>query len=138
MANGVYASVTEGVSMRPLFRTHRDMVILAPPSGKLQKYDVALYRVGEKYVLHRVVGYDKENDLYLIRGDNTYSLERVKPSAVIAKLIAFNRKGKRYEISDFSYRLYSKVWVAIYPLRHFFKKIEWFLRGLLRKLFKRK
>ena len=38
---GVLAAVTSGPSMRPLFKTHRDMIILERPKGKLHKYDVA-------------------------------------------------------------------------------------------------
>ena len=35
--NGVYASVTSGVSMRPLFKTNRDMVILKRPEAEPRK-----------------------------------------------------------------------------------------------------
>lgn len=135
---GTYASVTRGASMRPLFRTHRDMVILAKPTGMLSKYDVALYKVGSMYVLHRVVGIDKTAGVYLVRGDNTYALERVPFDAVIARLIAFNRKGKRYDVTARSYRFYSKLWVAIYPIRFLFKKIEGLLRRIYRFFFKKK
>ena len=133
-----YASVTRGASMRPLFRTHRDMVILAKPDGILKKYDVALYKVGNSYVLHRVVGIDERAGVYLIRGDNTFVLERIPFSAVIARLIAFNRKGKRYDITSRSYRLYSRVWVFIYPVRFVIKKGENLLRRIYRFFFKKK
>ena len=52
---GSYAALTDGVSMRPLFKTHRDMVVLTPPDGELKKYDVVLYRVVDKYILHRII-----------------------------------------------------------------------------------
>ncbi len=133
-----YASVTRGVSMQPLFRTHRDMVILAKPDGRLKKYDVALYKVGNNYVLHRVVGIDEAKEQYLIRGDNTYSIERVPFSSVIARLVAFNRKGKRYDITAASYKIYSRVWVFIYPIRLLFKKAGNLLRWIYRFFFKRK
>ena len=75
--NGVYASVTSGVSMRPLFKTHRDMVILKKPNGVLKKYDVVLYKAGAKYLLHRIIKVDTERNVYVIRGDNTFKLEYV-------------------------------------------------------------
>ena len=133
---GVYASNTKGVSMEPLFRTNRDMVIVKKPEGVLKKYDVALYRnpVG-KYVLHRVVGV--KDNLYLIRGDNTYSLERVPKDMVIGVLVEFNRKGKPCKCTDTSYRIYSVVWTFIYPIRYFFKRIRWFCGGVYRRLFRR-
>ena len=34
---GVYASNTKGVSMEPLFRTNRDMVIIRKPTEELKK-----------------------------------------------------------------------------------------------------
>jgi hypothetical protein len=68
--NGVYASITRGVSMRPLFKTHRDVVIVRTPIRPYKKYDVVLYTAADKYVLHRIIG--KRDGAYVIRGDNTY------------------------------------------------------------------
>ena len=134
---GVYASNTKGVSMEPLFRTNRDMVVISRPTGELRKYDVALYRSpGGKYVLHRVVGV--KDDLYLIRGDNTYTLERVPKQAVIGVLTEFNRKGRARKCTDLSYRIYSVVWTSIYPLRGFLRYIRYVLRAICRKLFKKR
>ena len=114
--HGTYASVTKGVSMRPLFKTDRDMVIISPPKGELRKYDVALYRDGTgKYILHRVIRVEKDH--YIIRGDNTYVREVVAKSRVIGVLTEFNRKGKHHTVNDFSYRFYARFWNFIYPLR---------------------
>ena len=46
---------TKGTSMEPMLRQNRDLVIIEVPASRLKKYDVALYRRGESYVLHRVV-----------------------------------------------------------------------------------
>ena len=55
--NGVFASNTLGCSMQPLFKTHRDMVIIKRAEGALKKYDVVLYRdMKGRYVLHRIIG----------------------------------------------------------------------------------
>ena len=35
--------------MLPMLRQNRDLVVIAPPQGRLQKYDVALYRRGSAY-----------------------------------------------------------------------------------------
>ena len=59
---------TRGVSMEPMLRQNRDLVVIEVPSSRLKKYDVALYRRGTSYVLHRVIGV--KSDHYLIRGDN--------------------------------------------------------------------
>ena len=42
--DGVLAYKTKGVSMEPMLRQNRDLVVIEAPSSKLQKYDVALYR----------------------------------------------------------------------------------------------
>ncbi len=115
--NGTYASVTKGVSMRPLFKTNRDVIILKKPDRELRRYDVVLYRsLQGAYTLHRIIRVT--DDEYVIRGDNTYRNEHVAKERVIAVLSEFNRKGKRHYVEDFSYRLYSRVWNFIYPIRY--------------------
>ena len=86
-SEGVYAATTWGTSMYPMLRSGRDTVILRPPQGRLRCYDVPLYRVGEKYVLHRVIRVLPEG--YLIRGDNCLTTERVQESQVIGVLTSF-------------------------------------------------
>ena len=123
---------TRGVSMEPMLRQNRDLVVVQVPSARLRKYDVALYRRGGMYILHRVVkvcdGY------YLIRGDNTYSLERVPDSAVIGVLTAFERKGKHYEATDPGYRCYARIRTALYPLRKFRLRAVRVLKRIARRL----
>ena len=134
---GVYASVTEGVSMRPLFKTHRDVVVLEPPTDRLKKYDVALYRVGSRYVLHRVVGIDDKSGVYLIRGDNTFRIERISFDAVIARLVSFNRGGVHYSVTDKGYLRYAVIWNAIYPVRFILHKTRAVLGRIKRAVFRR-
>lgn len=109
---------TRGVSMEPMLRQNRDLVNIRVPASRLEKYDVALYRRGRDYVLHRVVGV--EPDHYLIRGDNTYAIEHVPDSAVIGVLTGFQRKGRRHEVTEPGYRLYACFWHGVYPLRALF------------------
>ena len=106
---------TRGTSMEPMLRQNRDLVTARVPTGRLKKYDVALYKRGKAYVLHRVVGV--KPDHYLIRGDNTYAIERVPDEAVIGVLSAFLRKGKNHDVNERGYRAYVRVWNVIYPLR---------------------
>lgn len=115
---------TKGRSMEPMLRQNRDLVILRVPASRLQKYDVALYRRGNDYVLHRVIRVCDGH--YLIRGDNTYASEAVPDEAVIGVLTGFQRKGKQHAVTEKGYRLYVRFWNAIYPLRRFRQR----LRGL--------
>ena len=106
---------TRGRSMEPMLRQDRDLVIIRPPAGRLRRYDTALYRRGGNYVLHRVIR--DCGDHYLIRGDNTYRLETVPDAAVIGVLTAFVRKGKTISADALCYRLYARLWCALFPVR---------------------
>lgn len=113
--DGFLVYKTRGVSMEPMLHQNRDLVIIRNPSSRLQKYDVALYRRGKGYVLHRVIGVEKDH--YLIRGDNTYSVEIVPDEAVIGVLTSFKRKGKEIGTDNRLYQFYVRFWDAIYPIR---------------------
>ena len=65
---GVYVSTTVGVSMWPMLRNRRDTIVVRPAAGRLNRFDVALYRAHGNYVLHRVVRVLPEG--YIIIGDN--------------------------------------------------------------------
>lgn len=131
--SGVYASVTKGSSMRPLFKTNRDVVILKRSDTEPRKYDVVLYKSGEgKYILHRIV--KVLSDEFIIRGDNTYIPERVAKNRILATLTEFNRKGKKHSTEDFGYRLYSRLWNFIYPARFLVFKALTLAYGCYRKI----
>lgn len=123
---------TRGMSMEPMLRQNRDIVVINVPFSRLRKYDVALYRCGNRYVLHRVIKVG-ENE-YLIRGDNTYVLETVPDSAVIGVLTAFRRKGKQHKVTEKGYRLYARVWNALYPLRLCRFRIIRLMKAVARRL----
>ena len=135
--SGVYISVTKGTSMRPLFKTNRDVVMLKKLEKEPVKYDVVLYRdaVG-KYLLHRIIRITP--DSFIIRGDNTFLRERVSKDRIIAVLTEYKRKGKKHSTRDFGYRLYCRAWNFIYPIRFICHKIWCLARVLYHKIFKNK
>ena len=133
--DGVYIAKTRGVSMRPLFKTHRDAVMIVPPERELRKYDIVLYTYGDgMYILHRIIGFD--GDMCLIRGDNTFVLERVPRDKILGVAVSFNRKGKRYDMTELSYKIYSAIWTAIYPLRNLWRKVRCVLSRIKHSVFK--
>lgn len=135
--HGSYASVTRGLSMRPLFKTSRDMVIIKKPTSDFKKYDVVLYTgAGNKYTMHRIIGF--KGDTLLIRGDNTYEKEYVPRENVIGILTEFNRKGKHHTVEEFSFKLYSRFWNFIYPVRYVLYRLRRLLGKIYRSLFKSK
>ena len=123
---------TKGISMLPMLHENQDLVVIRIPEGRLKKYDVALYKRGDIYVLHRVIGV--REDGYDIRGDNTYAIEQVPEQAVVGVLNSFIRKGKKYEVTDLRYRLYSKVWNTIYPFRVLCRRCFYIARKIARIL----
>ena len=105
-----------GVSMLPMLRQGKDAVELSPLPEKLHKYDLPVYRYPSgKIVMHRVV--DVKDDHYICLGDNTYQYERIPQEWMIGLVTAFRRGKKRIEVTSPLYRLYSRFWVTVYPLR---------------------
>ena len=122
----------KGLSMEPMLRQNRDLVVVRIPSSRLERFDVALYRRGEAYVLHRVIRV-KDNH-YVIRGDNTYYLEFVPDSDVIGILTDFTRKGKQYSVTEKGYKFYARLWNAVYPLRFLRFRFVRMAKGAARRL----
>lgn len=119
---GVYVSTTAGVSMYPMLRDRRDTIVIRPCQERLKKYDVPLYRRGEKYVLHRIIAVLPDG--YLIRGDNCIAKEHVKEELVIGVLDGFFRGERRVNMQGAGYRLYVRIWCAVFPLRLIANKIR--------------
>ena len=65
----------KGSSMTPMLRERKDIVVISAVSGRLRKNDVALYRIGNNYVLHRVI--KARSDSYVLRGDANYLSETI-------------------------------------------------------------
>ena len=111
-----------GNSMFPLFSDRRDRVIVEKAES-VKKYDIVLHlRDDGHYILHRVIGV--KNGLYTIAGDNEISRERnVRPDQIIAKVTAFERKDRECTTDSKLYKLYSRVWLLIFPFRRVLLRI---------------
>ena len=119
-AEGFYLGPPVGVSMWPMLRNRHDVMMVVPAARELRRYDVALYRRGEKYVLHRVVGhYENGSEKgYVICGDNCVTLEYIPRENVLGVLSGFYRDGRHIDCeTSRGYHAYSKLWVALFPVR---------------------
>ncbi len=125
---GKYVGPTVGVSMLPMLKNRRDTIVVRPKTEKLKPLDVALYKRGDAYVLHRVLTPTDEG--YIIRGDNCYSDEIVPEEAVFGVLTEFFRKDKHYFCTDKKYVKYAKRRVKTYKFRRFFVRIKMKIRRL--------
>lgn len=120
-----------GVSMLPMLRQGKDTVELAPLPEKLKKYDLPVYRYPSgKYVMHRVV--EVRDTYYLCLGDNTWEYEKIFPEQLIGVVCAFKRGDRRICVDAPGYRLYCRVWVAIFPVRNFLRRAKNRLRRCLK------
>ena len=120
VAEGFYLGPPVGVSMWPMLRNRHDVMMVVPAARELRRYDVALYRRGEKYVLHRVVGHYENGfeEGYVICGDNCVTLEYIPRENVLGVLSGFYRDGHRIDCEmSRGYHAYSKLWVALFPVR---------------------
>ena len=126
---GVYVGPTVGVSMLPMLKSRRDTIVVHPKTERLKPLDVALYKRGDAYVLHRVI--EPIDGGYLIRGDNTYSDEYIREDAVFGVLVEFYRKKRKEPIpcTDKRYLAYAKRRVKTYKIRRFFVLTKWKIRA---------
>lgn len=135
---GKYTGLTSGTSMEPLIHHQKDNIIVVKNSGRLEKYDVPVYVTKSgKYVMHRIV--EVCDDHYVIVGDNLVAREYVTDDMICGVLVGFYKNGKHYVDCKKSraYKLYSRIWVALLPVRPF---LLLFPRGkywILRHIFKR-
>ena len=131
------AYLTSGASMRPLLRTHKDIVMISKAQHPLSVGDVPLYKKKgvEKQILHRIIGVSHDVT-YIIRGENTYQKEYVPQSDVVGVMTAIYRGGKYIDCSTSrTYKIYVKTNRLLYPARWLWKtKIRAFLGRVKRKI----
>lgn len=133
---GVYITTTVGFSMYPLLKNRRDNVLIRPKEGKLKKYDVPLYKRGDKYILHRIIKVTDKG--YIIRGDNCDNKEfDITDEKIIGVLTALWRKEKFFTVDNFIYKCYSRFIVFFHPVRMLYKSARYYLSRVKHKLFKR-
>lgn len=126
----------QGYSMYPLLVPGRDEVILSPlPDRPLRRGDVALYRRDTGIlVLHRICRC-KEDGYYMV-GDNQIQVEGLlRKEQVIGIMSGFVRKGKLFSSNDLWYRILSRVWLIMRPVRRCIMVPGAKIKKLVRKLF---
>lgn len=133
LSKGQYVGPTAGVSMLPMLKNRRDTIVVNKKTERLKPWDVALYKRGEQYILHRVLQVTDSG--YIIRGDNCYSDEIVPEEAVIGVLTEFFRKDKHVICeSDKKYHRYIKNRLKTYKIRRFFVVTKSRCRSLAKKI----
>ena len=114
--NGTLVFTNRGVSMMPLLRQDRDLMVIEKKGPeRCRKYDVVLFKRGQKYVLHRILKV-REQDYYIV-GDNCRKGEYVKDEQILGILTQVVRDGKTITPEDPDYQRYVHLWCDLYPLR---------------------
>lgn len=129
---GRYVGPTVGVSMLPMLKQRRDTIVVLPKTERLKPLDVALYRRGKAYVLHRVL-YPTETG-YIIRGDNCYTDENIPEKDVIGVLSEFFRNDKHYYCTDKKYLRYAKRRIKTYKFRRFWVMLFVYMKAAIRRI----
>ncbi len=133
--------LTSGISMRPMLREHKDIVIIERVKRKLKKNDVPLYRRAncDKLVLHRIIKVTDNG--YVIRGDNLFVNEyEVTDEDIVGVLKAFYRNGKYYDCATSkAYHTYIILNRMGYPFRYLWRmKLKPFLYRIKCLIFKKR
>ncbi len=124
---------TVGVSMRPLLKERETHVVIKPlKTAKVG--DILLYvRPNGKRVLHRLIRIHE--DFYEMRGDNTYSLERIGKDQAVGIAVTIWRNGRYIDVeTNRNYKRYVKFWQAIYPLRYVLWRLRRICGSVLRRI----
>lgn len=129
--------LTSGVSMRPMLRQHRDIVVIERVNREFKKGDVVAYPgANNSYTLHRIVRIKNGN--LIIRGDNNYFTEKnVKREDIVGILKEFYRDGKYINCkTNKKYRIYTNYILSTYPFRYLWqRKLKPFLAKIKNKIF---
>ena len=134
-SGGRFRMTITGTSMMPTLRGGRDQVELALPDRPYRKYDLPLYkRKSGQFVLHRVISVQNDGSL-ICCGDNQWVREpELQPSQMLGLVVRICRNGKEFSVDKFSYRLWVRFWVLVFPCRRILLRAYHGLASLRRKL----
>lgn len=127
----------EGDSMRPLIRRGVDQVTIIPLSRELKKGDVVLFRLGEKYIVHRV--WKLAGSRVRTFGDNCWNPDPWIPeSQVLGLVVKYSRNGRVHCLDTPQARAWGRAWMAIHPIRLCYKRLRSLAGRCYRKVFPKK
>lgn len=110
-----------GNSMNPAIVDRRDQITFSPfEDSDLKRGAVILALTSELgYVAHRVI--KREGDLLYLKGDGNggKTIEHTRVDQVIGVATILIRKDKYISFNSKGWRLYSKIWMALTPLRRY-------------------
>ena len=121
ISEGRTVSLTvKGNSMNPFMVHLRDQMTLGPwKEEDLKKGTVALVKdTHGNHLIHRIVEVN-ENTVTLLGDGNIKLTETATKDNVIAIMYAIHRKGRTYTPKSLIWRIYSKIWMLLTPVRKY-------------------
>ena len=104
----------EGDSMRPLIRRGKDPVTIIPLARPLEKGDVVLFRLGERYIVHRV--WKLEDGRVRTFGDNCWNPDPWIPeNQVLGLVVKYARDGRGHRLDTPQARAWGRAWMVLRP-----------------------
>lgn len=129
--HGTVVYTNKGISMMPLLRQGKDIMIIRAKDEPLKKNDAVLFkRANGQYVLHRITRV-REDGIYYIIGDNCSSGEWVAEEQILGVLTQVQRDGKILSCTDPKYLRY----VRSVPWRRAVLTPARYCRGVLSKVY---
>lgn len=140
--SGSITITTHGVSMRPLFHTGSDAVIVQKcAAASLKNLDIVLFirpgAAGEEYVLHRIVGRQPDGN-FIIAGDNCVTADIVPPDRILGRAVSAQRRNQPIPLNGIRYGVYKWLWCAPYSFRFKVLRIKHRLGAAVRKIVSRR
>ena len=124
----------EGDSMRPLIRRGKDPVTIIPLARPLEKGDVVLFRLGERYIVHRL--WRMQNGMVRTFGDNCWNPDPWIPeNQVLGLVVKYARDGRGHRLDTPQARAWGRAWMAIHPIRLCYKRLRALAGRCYRKIF---
>lgn len=136
--DGRLVYTNRGVSMLPLLREGRDLMIIEKRPPPYHVLDAVLFRrdgvVGRgAYVLHRILRVNPDGTYWIV-GDNCVSGETVREDRILGVLTGVVRGGKTLTTDDFRMRLYVNTWCRCWRTRILLLRARALLAACQRRL----
>ena len=131
--NGFFIYTSKGTSMLPLIKEGRDVLLIRKTDGCIKKYDIALYKKNDKYVLHRIMRVDENG--YSTCGDHQIRWETgIKRANILGVLSGLKRKNEEIDFNSFSYRMYILFWCKLFFIRVIILKGSYYLHRIKNRI----
>lgn len=124
-----------GYSMLPFMGSQRDQVLLGKRDFEgLKRGEIILFKLDcGKYILHRI--YKVTDEGYLTMGDGNLHYDGIiRSDQVIGVVEKIYRKNKEIDCKSLWFRIASKIWMSLLPIRKYILKLYHFMHFCKKKI----